>query len=622
MTCHLCNDPNEEDEIEICAGCKEFLKNLKCSECKNPVSCKNKCSIICNVCVAKRQKPEKEELEKIEKLKEEEEKIKNKIEKDNYENNLLNNHPIYDDKKFIDFYDIILKINSIRDILNGWNIEFSEKGKDYYEKMKVKNFLKIGVAGAGNKGKTFLLEKLANIELPIGTSIKTEGLSIRCPDIESENQNIILLDSAGSETPLLEDSNFEFKKYIEKPKELKEQLDNLARDKSLTENFLQNIIINESNMLLIVVGNLTYQEQKLINKIKEESNNSHQSLYVIHNLQTFVERSQVENYIENTLMKSATFRLVKKKEIIIKSETKNEPEQKENDVYYIEESFTENHKNVYHLIMAREKSNAGNYYNNFIIRFLRNQMNNFPQQTTFPIVEKIKDYFFKQSTSYLESPLKIESFEQSEDIIKVKKDTELKLKKIMVDEMGISNFIGNSYNPKYCYFIYKNRFYFQIELPGKFDKKQFKYNIYVKDKFYIIDINACKSIGSKGFFPKDNSDRRFHNNRQDGPFHLRINILAEDFQFKEKKIQMVKPPKKTEKSKKNDEPKSNEDKPPVSSKKGKKEKEKESEKEKSKIEIEEEDIKPEEGVLTFYIELQEETEDDKEKGLPSDSDDD
>ena len=272
--------------------------------------------------------------------------------------------------------------------------------------------------------------------------------------------------------------------------------------------------------------------------------------------------------------------------------------------------------------MAREKSNAGNYYNNFVIRFLRNQMNNFPQQTSFPIIKKIKEYFFNQSKSYLESPLKIDSFEESEDIIKVKKDTELKLKKIMVDEMGISNFIGNSYNPKYCYFIHKNRFYFQIELPGKFDKKQFKYNIYVKDKFYIIDINACKSIGSKGFFPKDNSERRFHNNRQDGPFHLRINILAEDFQFKEKKIQMVKPPKKTEKSKKNEESKSNEDKPPVSSKKGKKEKEKESEKEKSKIEIEEEDIKPEEGVLTFYIELQEETEGDKEKGLPSDSDED
>ena len=42
-------------------------------------------------------------------------------------------------------------------MLNGWKIEFSEKGKDYYEKMKVKNFLKIAVAGAANKGKSFLL---------------------------------------------------------------------------------------------------------------------------------------------------------------------------------------------------------------------------------------------------------------------------------------------------------------------------------------------------------------------------------------------------------------------------------------------------------------------------------
>jgi len=92
-------------------------------------------------------------------------------------------------------------------------------------------------------------------------------------------------------------------------------------------------------------------------------------------------------------LKSATFRLQKNKEIKIKSDKKNNQEQTENDVYYIEEILTENHKNVYHLIMAREKSNAGNYYNNFVIRFLRNQMNNFPQQTSFPIIKKLKIIF-------------------------------------------------------------------------------------------------------------------------------------------------------------------------------------------------------------------------------------
>ena len=263
--------------------------------------------------------------------------------------------------------------------------------------------------------------------------------------------------------------------------------------------------------------------------------------------------------------------------------------------------------------MAREKSEAGDYYNGFVIRFLRNQMNNFPQQSNFPIVKKIKDYFFEQSKSYLESPLKLDSFEESEDIIKVKKDTELSLKKIMVDEMGISNFIGNSYSPKYCYFIHNKRFYLQIELPGKFDKKQFHYTIYVKDKYYFIDINACKSLGSKEFFTKENNEKKFYNSRQEGPFHLRISVLAEDFQFKEKKIKMVKS-KKSGESKKNEESKENDDKP-VSSKKGKKEKEIE----KPKKEEDEEDIKPEEGVLTFYIELQDEP--DINTGVLSDDDD-
>ena len=608
MPCKFC-DGNDDEEIEICSGCLQILTNLTCSECHNRVLDKKKFNVTCHECISKAQNPEKKQSEKIEKLKEKEKELKKNIEKANKENNLLNNKPIYDEQKFIDFYDIILKINSIRDVLNGWNIEFSEKGKDYYEKMKVRNFLKIGVAGAGNKGKSFLLQKLANIDLPVGTSIKTEGLSIRCPDMESENQNIILLDAAGSETPLLEDSNFDFNKLVNDPKELKEQLDNLARDKSLTENFLQNIIINESNMLLIVVGNLTYQEQKLINKIKEETVNKNQSLYVIHNLQTFVEKSQVEHYIENTLMKSATFRLSTNKEIKIEKNNMNE-DLEENDTYYIEKSFTENHKNVYHLIMAREKSPAGDYYNHFVVKFLRNQMNNFPQQTSFPIIEKIKKYFFDQSKSYLEIPLKEDSFEESEDIIKVKKDTELKLKKILVDEMGISNFIGNSYTPKYCYFIHKNRFYFQMELPGKFDKKLFKYNIFVKDKFYIIDINASKFIGSKDFFPENRDPRKFNNNREEGPFHLRISVLAEDFQFKEKKIKLVKA------SKKIDEPKKSVEKP-ISSKKGKGH----VESEEQKVEKEKEgEIESEEGVLTFYIELQQETK--IEPNVLTDSDED
>jgi len=222
MPCSLCN--SEDEEQIICKGCFEYFKSLKCENCSKNVVSTEKFYIFCNLCHLNKHKEtiqnlkkefqtKKEQKEKeLEKLMEKEidfnkenEEIKKELEKKMKEEALMNYTPIYDDKKTIDFYDIILKINSIRDVLSGWKIEFSKNGKENYEKMKTKDFLKIGVVGLGNKGKTFLLQKLVNIELPSGTSIKTEGLSIKCHDINSENKNIILIDSAGSDSPLVED---------------------------------------------------------------------------------------------------------------------------------------------------------------------------------------------------------------------------------------------------------------------------------------------------------------------------------------------------------------------------------------------------------------------------------
>ena len=42
--------------------------------------------------------------------------------------------------------------------------------------------LKIGVIGNADKGKSFLFSKISKIDLSSGTSISTEGLSIKYPD--------------------------------------------------------------------------------------------------------------------------------------------------------------------------------------------------------------------------------------------------------------------------------------------------------------------------------------------------------------------------------------------------------------------------------------------------------
>ena len=131
-------------------------------------------------------------------------KLKDNIIKINPKNNQLIGNEIHNKTKFIDFYDVIIHINSIKDINKGWKIEVNPKARENYENFKKLNIIKIGVIGNSNKGKSFLLSKISKIPLPSGTSIRTEGLSIKYPDLdEFKDRKIALLDSAGLETPVL-----------------------------------------------------------------------------------------------------------------------------------------------------------------------------------------------------------------------------------------------------------------------------------------------------------------------------------------------------------------------------------------------------------------------------------
>ena len=113
--------------------------------------------------------------------------------------------PLPNNKKPFNFYDVIVHIDSIKDINKGWKIEMNEDGKKNYNNFKNEKNLKIGVIGNANKGKSFLLSKISKMELPSGMSIKTEGLSIKYPELgKYKDRKIVLLDSAGLETPVLD----------------------------------------------------------------------------------------------------------------------------------------------------------------------------------------------------------------------------------------------------------------------------------------------------------------------------------------------------------------------------------------------------------------------------------
>ena len=71
------------------------------------------------------------------------------------------------------FYDIIVDIDSLRHMIKGWKVKFTEIGKKNYEIMKDKEVLIVGVVGNRNRGKSFVLSKLSNVNLTDGSSIKT-----------------------------------------------------------------------------------------------------------------------------------------------------------------------------------------------------------------------------------------------------------------------------------------------------------------------------------------------------------------------------------------------------------------------------------------------------------------
>jgi len=434
----------------------------------------------------------------------------------------------------IAFYDIIIYIQSINNINEGWKVELSQR---MIEKYKNNDFtqektVKIGVIGNSNKGKSFILSRISGFYLPFGTSIKTQGLSIKFPELKQyPDKKIVLLDSAGLETPVLlkkeeiennneksgnENINKNFQKNIE-------LFQKESRDKIITELFLQNYIIHNSDIPLVVVGILTYSEQKLLNKVKSEliRAKKDKTLYVIHNLMTFTTIKQVKDYIKEILLKSSTFTLEKQ---IIPNE--------------VCECYYEKTKPlVKHLFFAYEGSEAGDYYNKYTLEYLEKAYITIIDLEPFDVLKTVKERFKKISKQILDNndgeinfdnKNEIEFDDSKKDIIKLIKPKKIQLKRCLIDELGFQNLKSNGYEPSYNVYKKGNEIIITIEAPG--DSQLDKTDLIRSEGYTFIRI-----IGNKN---KDKEPERiesnFYNSRENGEFTLEIPLKYEDFWLKNK----------------------------------------------------------------------------------------
>ena len=526
-------------------------------------------------------------LLKIDELISENLKLKKEIEKLTKVEELNN----YINPKVEDIYDIIIDINSIKNAnQEGWKVKFNELGLEKYNKYKDKSLITIGVLGNISKGKSYILSKISKIKLLTG--MHTKGISIKYPELSGNNGNqLILIDSEGLENPVfkqlnneknenndymktesdidkeqneiildekcLEDEYEKIKKNY-KEFESKKEFNEYALDKIMTEFFLQNLMINISDILLVVVGELTYSEQLLINRIKEVSKKQNEKrILIIHNLKEFRTKEQVENYIKTSLLKCSLFDLnkrtpvnykkyeeeiiingIEKKEIIMENNIDDESidnihdTSKINNLHFTEViNYGDKKKlEVYHLILANEDSEVGKIYNEYAYNFIENLSNLITEAKTSDIFQQIKDNLKDLSNTFINNNIKEVLFNENEKIIKDKImklecKEDLTLKKININELGYSYVKIGRYEPKYNYYKpYDNTLEIRVEIPG-YVKCDVTHQ--VKDDETIITVTGTK-IKDKD--PKRLEDNLF-NIREFSEFELNIPLKTEEFQI-------------------------------------------------------------------------------------------
>ncbi len=408
----------------------------------------------------------------------------------------------------LEFYDIIGNINSMKNVKDdGWDFYMNEEGAKISKSETIEERLVIGVMGNRNKGKSFMLQALSGASLKTGTTINTIGLSIKYLD-----NKYVLLDCAGSESPLLGESV---------------NMLEISRDKLFTEAFLESYILRKSNVLLLVVGILTFSEQKLINKISKDleklKDKEKKDLIVIHNLQTYETVVDVENYINETLLKSASFK--------IKKDESNFGNKEETSEFFYDKENT----SVKHFIYARENSEAGNKYNEQTINSIKSIYKISTSKYKYNYKETIIEHFNYMSVKMFDVDKEVELSEvntnddqknkeekennndKANEIknnkefklidkkyvkysckLKYTGEKELSLKKMVIDELGIASFINNDFTPNFEMYYDDKELTINIECPDGTVSAKRKRNKNTNTEYpFCIEITAQKAEEQK-----------------------------------------------------------------------------------------------------------------------------
>ena len=400
-----------------------------------------------------------------------------------------------------DYYDIIINIKSLKEsIKEGIKIEASEEGMNNYNNHKDDYGSIIGIIGNLNVGKSYILSKIINSELPL--NVRTKGISIKYIN------NCIALDSLGSDSSLLETFDIHSNNDSENINKLID--DGIINEKKITEEFLQSFILFSSSLLIIVVGQLTLTEQKFIERIKEKVQKQ-RYIFIIHNYMFLEKIEDVKKYIKDYVLTSITFGILFENHII-----REEFNNTINDIFYTER-YEKNNKRIeiIHLFMAKEGSEAGNFYNESTIDYLRKQLS-FSTIKSHDVIKEFKNFLSFISGKYMKNKIDIESIKYDEKERKLIMLQPNKLRKYYFAPNEIKVFYNNIIEPSYYYQIKEDKLIVKIEIQGKILDLKTELNSF-KDYYYF-------NYKGKITFPQINKSNFKEVNMKYNEFRLNFKI--------------------------------------------------------------------------------------------------
>lgn len=322
-------------------------------------------------------------------------------------------------------------------------------------------------------GKTFITNKLCKEDFPSGYYTNTQGLSIKYGG--SEKELTAFLDSAGVGGALFFYNKEEMQKYLKEnndkiyKKNFEKVKEKMLKDRILTEYFVQNFILYSCSIIIIVIELMTINDQKMIERIKQFYLEK-KKIVIIHNLFKLEDPKQV--------LKRAEFEI----EGSFTNITKSMIPGSENVPYYIEKSKDSKLNNVVHLILGKEKSQSGDFFNEKTLEYLRKLIDTDNSVGKFNIFDKINEYWLEKNQIYITNftqSLEAPKFVLSKKIIKIEKKIFKGIFRLKTDKDVKLQLISPEFN-----------------ILGALKENDIKFHLYIKnkpirEKIYLFELPGC-----------------------------------------------------------------------------------------------------------------------------------